>query len=46
MHPCFGCSDLKMNKWVINEKHDENMTYDLIAVSNHFGGMGGGHCEC
>lgn len=20
-------------------------TYDLIAVSNHYGGMGGGHCE-
>lgn len=19
--------------------------YDLIAVSNHYGGMGGGHCE-
>lgn len=20
--------------------------YNLIAVSNHYGGMGGGHCEC
>lgn len=20
-------------------------TYDLIAVSNHYGGMGGGHCK-
>ena len=20
--------------------------YDLYAISNHFGGMGGGHCEC
>lgn len=20
-------------------------TYDLVAVSNHYGGMGGGHCK-
>ena len=35
-----------MKKWVINEEHHNNTTYDLIAVSNHFGGMGGGHCKC
>lgn len=23
----------------------ENLVYDLFAVDNHYGGMGGGHCE-
>ncbi|CAD8095770.1 unnamed protein product [Paramecium primaurelia] len=26
-----------------NDKNDEKLLYDLFAVSNHFGGMGGGH---
>lgn len=32
-----------MRKYVINSAHGP-ATYDLIAVSNHYGGMGGGHC--
>jgi hypothetical protein len=26
-------------------EEDERLIYDLYAVSNHFGGLGGGHCE-
>jgi len=33
---------LDMSKFVINPRHGPAL-YDLIAVSNHYGGMGGGH---
>ncbi|ESO00675.1 hypothetical protein HELRODRAFT_101065 [Helobdella robusta] len=33
---------LDMSKFIINEKKD-SCVYDLIAVSNHYGGLGGGH---
>ena len=36
--------ELDMSRWVINQKHGCAL-YDLIAVSNHYGGMGGGHCK-
>ena len=36
---------LCMKKWLINDNHEESTTYDLLAVSNHYGGMGGGHCK-
>ena len=29
----------------IVEIGNESMIYDLYAVSNHIGGMGGGHCK-
>jgi len=32
-----------MSHWVINPNHGPAV-YDLLAVSNHYGGMGGGHC--
>jgi hypothetical protein len=32
-----------MSPYVINPNHGQAV-YDLIAVSNHYGGMGGGHC--
>jgi len=38
----FPVKGLDMTNYVINEKHGVAM-YDLIAVSNHYGGMGGGH---
>lgn len=28
-----------------NELDSESLVYDLYAVDNHYGGMGGGHCE-
>ncbi|GIY84997.1 ubiquitin carboxyl-terminal hydrolase 15 [Caerostris extrusa] len=31
-----------MEKYVLNPSHGP-ATYDLIAVANHYGGMGGGH---
>ena len=37
-------SGLDLSSYVVNEDHDKPM-YDLFAVSNHFGGLGGGHCE-
>lgn len=33
-----------MAPYIINKKHPPAM-YDLIAVSNHYGGLGGGHCK-
>ena len=35
---------LDMTQYVINSQHGVAI-YDLLAVSNHYGGMGGGHCE-
>ena len=35
---------LNMKQFVINKNHGP-CNYDLIAVSNHYGGMGGGHCK-
>ena len=35
---------LDLSKYVVNEDHVKPI-YDLFAVSNHFGGMGGGHCK-
>jgi len=33
-----------MSRFVIKSQHPTAI-YDLIAVSNHYGGLGGGHCE-
>lgn len=33
-----------MSEFVCDPKAGPYM-YDLIAVSNHYGGMGGGHCK-
>uniref|UniRef100_A0A8C5MS72 Ubiquitin carboxyl-terminal hydrolase n=1 Tax=Leptobrachium leishanense TaxID=445787 RepID=A0A8C5MS72_9ANUR len=38
----FPISDLNMSEFVCDPKAAEYM-YDLVAVSNHYGGMGGGH---
>jgi ubiquitin carboxyl-terminal hydrolase 4/11/15 len=35
---------LDMTQYVINSMHGQAI-YDLLAVSNHYGGMGGGHCK-
>ena len=36
--------DLNMSEFVCDPKAGPYI-YDLVAVSNHYGGMGGGHCE-
>ena len=36
--------DLDMSEFLINPNAGP-WRYDLIAVSNHYGGMGGGHCK-
>ena len=33
-----------MQQWVINSEHGPAL-YDLKAVVNHYGGLGGGHCK-
>jgi hypothetical protein len=33
-----------MTPYVIQPGHGQAV-YDLVAVSNHYGGMGGGHCK-
>ena len=30
-------------KWIAEERGGEKLVYDLFAVDNHFGGLGGGH---
>jgi hypothetical protein len=30
-------------KWIADERGGEKLVYDLFAVDNHFGGLGGGH---
>lgn len=38
----FPLETLDLQKWVINSE-EKNAVYNLYAVSNHFGGLGGGH---
>uniref|UniRef100_A0A4W6FJH8 Ubiquitin carboxyl-terminal hydrolase 15 n=1 Tax=Lates calcarifer TaxID=8187 RepID=A0A4W6FJH8_LATCA len=40
----FPLRDLDMSEFLINPNAGP-CRYDLIAVSNHYGGMGGGHCK-
>lgn len=35
--------DLDLSQFVLNPNEKSNAKYDLIAVSNHTGGLGGGH---
>eukprot|EP00808_Paulinella_micropora_P025630 g80954.t1 len=39
----FPIQGLDMSPWLVNPEEKENAIYDLYAVSNHFGGLGGGH---
>ena len=43
-HVDFPTRGLDMKPYIINNNHGEAV-YDLLAVSNHYGGMGGGHCK-
>ena len=38
-------SELDLSKYVVNPNHVPPV-YDLYAVINHYGGLGGGHCKC
>ena len=38
------CRGLDLTKWIINDEHQPAI-YDLLAVTNHIGKIGGGHCE-
>jgi len=40
----FPINNLNMKNWIVNEKTDEkDCIYNLFAVSNHMGNLGGGH---
>ncbi|XP_055881361.1 ubiquitin carboxyl-terminal hydrolase 15-like [Biomphalaria glabrata] len=39
----FPTHGLDLRKYIINEDSTECDVYDLIAVTNHYGGLGGGH---
>jgi len=39
----FPIEGFDIGKWVVNPEFQKNSVYDLYAVSNHFGGCGGGH---
>ena len=38
----FPIEGLNLNNYILGKK-DQNMIYDLFAVSNHYGGLSGGH---
>ena len=40
----FPVQNLDMTPYVINSAHGQAV-YDLLSVSNDYGGMGGGHCK-
>ena len=37
-------SGLDLSEYVLCPDEPQ-LVYDLYAISNHFGGMGGGHCK-
>lgn len=39
----FPITDLDMSPYVVNKEDPRGTIYDLIAVDNHYGGLGGGH---
>ncbi|CAG2175454.1 unnamed protein product [Oppiella nova] len=39
----FPLQSLDMGEYLLNNPNNESKTYDLIAVANHYGGLGGGH---
>ena len=39
----FPVNALDMSPYVIHKEEGQSYTYDLYAVSNHFGSLGGGH---
>lgn len=39
----FPIVDLDMSEYLVNKNDPRGSVYDLIAVDNHFGGLGGGH---
>jgi len=39
----FPTENLDMSKWVVCDAEKKDATYNLYAVSNHYGGLGGGH---
>lgn len=41
----FPISGLDMTDYVIDVKDDDRLVYDLYAIDNHYGDMGGGHCK-
>ena len=41
----FPLQDLDMSSYLINKSSTTSTKYNLIAVSNHYGSLGGGHCK-
>jgi ubiquitin C-terminal hydrolase len=41
----FPLKSLDMSAYMINKRIGVETKYDLIAVSNHYGSLGGGHCK-
>lgn len=39
----FPLHSLDMGEYLLNNPDNESKVYDLIAVANHYGGLGGGH---
>ena len=39
----FPVNGLDMGPYIKEQQADDNCTYDLYAVSNHFGSLSGGH---
>jgi hypothetical protein len=35
--------NIDLSKYILNQNNNQNNVYELIAVSNHYGGLNGGH---
>lgn len=41
----FPIEELDMTDRVLSSTDNDRLIYDLYAIDNHYGGMGGGHCK-
>ena len=41
----FPIKNLDLNNYIKNKNNQSIPQYNLIAISNHYGGLGGGHCK-
>jgi ubiquitin carboxyl-terminal hydrolase 4/11/15 len=42
----FPIHGLDLSGKILKEEDSDDNVYDLFGVSNHMGGLGGGHCKC
>ena len=41
----FPLTELDLSSYLLNKNVNKTTKYNLVAVSNHYGSLGGGHCK-